>query len=407
MAVAAELRSTEQFCAALFRKAPFEFRLLAACCRWPQESAEAAISELIADRLIDWAYLLELGERHRVAGFLASALRRHALVPAEISSALAERAGRMERENLLHIAVAASVIRTLQREQISVVIMKGAPLSHVVYGNIAVRHSKDIDLLVDGSRAAWVEDILLANGFKAASALGRDLTQRQARSWERYRKHHDFVHTATGCQLELHWKPFDNAHLGSVSVREAEWVECRPGMLLPALSREELFPLLCAHGAGHAWFRLKWLADVAALLAQSTPQEQLDLIRSARERGLARPAEQALLLCAGLFEDPRIPTPAKSTLAGRWLTRVARDALLQPIKATSRDAEFVPRRLTASRLLLRREWRYRFEEARVNAASPVDWKTLPLPEWLHFVYPLVRVPLWLRRRIFSKQRRSS
>ena len=396
--MAVQHNPTENFCATLFRNAPFEFRLLAACCRWPLETAQPAIADMIASCPTDWEKLLALGNRHRVNGFLAAALRLQEDIPETVRSVLAKRAERIERENLLHIAVALAATRALEQAGIPAVIMKGAPLSQAIYGDTRLRHSKDIDLLVEDDQLKRVELMLLQNGFKQVPGLADDLTPQQARAFERFRKHHDFEHQATGCQLELHWRAYDNPRLGSVSRVKREWVECSPGINLPALERYELFPLLCAHGAGHAWFRLKWLADVAVLLAQSSEEEQRELMKSAQARGLERPAEQALLLCAGLFADPRIQAPKVSSAVGRWLATVARNALQEDTGGRSVEAEFVPRRLGASRLLLRREWRYKFAELKLNTASPADWKALPLPSWLHFMYPALRVPLWFGRR---------
>ena len=401
--MAVQNQSTDEFCAALFRLAPVEFRLLAACCRWPLESARPAIAALLAHRSVDWKLLLALGNRHRVNGFLAAALRLQEGVPDAVRSSLAQHAERIERENLLHVAVAVGVMRALEAAQTPAVILKGAPLSQVIYGNIGVRHSKDIDLLVEEKQLSSVEALLLQNGFNKVPGLTEGLTPKQARAFERFRKHHDFKHAATGCQLELHWRAYDNLRLGTISPLERDWVECSPGIRLPTLHREELFPLLCAHGAGHAWFRLKWLADVAALLAQSSPEEQAQLWESAQKRGLERPAEQAILLCRGLFEDARLPSPPQSSGIGRWLATVARNALQEEIKGKSSEAEFVPKRLAVSRLLLRRGWQYKFAEVKLNAASPADWKALPLPGWLHFIYPFLRVPLWFGRRWRGRQ----
>ena len=402
--MAADSTSTKQFCAALFRETPLEFRLLAACCVWPFECGERQVRNLVSSHDLSWDLLLELGERHRVSGFVANALKNQPGVPAEVTQILRQRATRTERDNLLQLAIAVKVTQAMGAERIPFVIMKGAPLAQLLYGNTTVRHSKDIDLLVSKSDLSAAQVLLRQAGFEAASGLAGNLTARQTASWERHRKHYDFRHTATGVHVELHWRAYDNPRLGSVSVQDVEWVECSPGMRLPTLSREEMFPLLCAHGAGHAWFRLKWLVDVAALLAQSTVGGQSELMRLARQRGLERPAEQALLICAGLFDDDRIAPPARNTSVGRWLARVARNALQQPIPTTSGDAEFVPKGLAASRLLLRRGWVYRWEEAKVYAASPADWKAVRLPDWLHFAYPLVRIPLWFGRRWNRKRR---
>ena len=48
-----------------------------------------------------------------------------------------------------------------------------------------------------------------------------------------------------------------------------------------------------------------------------------------------------------------------------------------------------------------------FYAAQLRAASvtPVDVVRLPLPPSLHFLYPLLRLPLWLWRRAVAARRR--
>jgi hypothetical protein len=60
---------------------------------------------------------------------------------------------------------------------------------------------------------------------------------------------------------------------------------------------EELFVYLCVHGAGHAWARLNWLADVAALLSTRGDRDLEALYRGAQKAGAGRCVGQAMLLC--------------------------------------------------------------------------------------------------------------
>jgi len=58
------------------------------------------------------------------------------------------------------------------------------------------------------------------------------------------------------------------------------------------------------HGALDWWNRLKWLADVNALLA-SRPEDNVELLaRAAKARGLGRAAAQILLLCRNILQAP-------------------------------------------------------------------------------------------------------
>jgi hypothetical protein len=78
-------------------------------------------------------------------------------------------------------------------------------------------------------------------------------------------------------------------------------VEVTPGISLPTLAGDELFAYLCVHGASSAWFRLKWIADFAGLLARFAPAEIERLYDVSQQLGAGRAADQALLLADALF----------------------------------------------------------------------------------------------------------
>jgi hypothetical protein len=48
-------------------------------------------------------------------------------------------------------------------------------------------------------------------------------------------------------------------------------------------------------------------------------------------------------------------------------------------------------------LLLSGSWRYRLKELNLHLNNQTDMLTMPLPERLRFLYPLLRLPLWVLR----------
>src|SRR5262249_51988301 len=95
------------------------------------------------------------------------------------------------------------------------------------------------------------------------------LSPRQAASYRHWIKDVQYVHAAGGTPLELHHRLADSPRL---LAREfaALWEDretVRVGdAAVGTLSRRALALYLCVHGAGHAWERLRWLVDLAALL---------------------------------------------------------------------------------------------------------------------------------------------
>jgi hypothetical protein len=170
---------------------------------------------------------------------------------------------------------------------------------------------------------------------------------------------------------------------------------------LRTLGEEDLFAYLCMHGALHWWYRLKWLADINALLARASADDVARLVRAAEVRGAGRAAAQALLLCRRFLKTP-LPDGLMATLAKgaavRWLEATALNAMttgqgeLEP-----RDERFGTTRGSLSTFMLRRSWRYRLAELSVHLINPTDVLTMPLPDRLRFLYPILRLPLWMWR----------
>src|SRR3974377_2389702 len=88
------------------------------------------------------------------------------------------------------------------------------------------------------------------------------------------------------------------------------------------LGEEDLFAYLCMHGALHWWYRLKWLADINALLA-AAPEASIERLFQAPEPGVAgRASAQTLLLCRwllGTLLPASLVTMIGKGLTMRWL----------------------------------------------------------------------------------------
>ncbi len=384
----------------LFASASPEFWLVAACCRWPSDAKCATAVEQALQHTLQWPRVLSLARRHRVSGLVAHALASESSVPADVRRTLVKAQQSISLANMAALRAQANLAKIFQQNSLPFAILKGTPLAVKAYGSLALRQSRDIDLLINETDVPHVHKLLHAEGYQR-TGLSATLDERQQRLWMRFRKHYEYQSTRTGIRLELHWRTTDNRYLAGASdaLGRREQVTVAPGIALPLLSREELLLDLCTHGAGHAWFRMKWIADVNALLREPGADGQASLLHAARRHGLERPVLQALYLCRALFDLPlaceavALPSPVQRLL------HIAAGALLQEdVTAPTATSDFVPKHQTLSHMLLRADWRYRLEELRLNMASPSDWQQVSLPAGMQFVYPVLRLPLWLKRR---------
>jgi Uncharacterised nucleotidyltransferase len=172
---------------------------------------------------------------------------------------------------------------------------------------------------------------------------------------------------------------------------------------LQALAGDDLFAYLCAHGASHSWFRLKWLADVGALLAQRPPSEAERLWRAAEARNVGAPVAQAILLCHRVLgtdvPDPLIAS-LRAGLRVRWLERTAMMAITAaPPDVERPNMHLGVKRESLAQILLLPSWRYSLAELRTLLVTPEDIKQLGPGQRISLAYLLVRFWRWVWRRI--------
>ena len=173
------------------------------------------------------------------------------------------------------------------------------------------------------------------------------------------------------------------------------------GAGLHTLDEEDLFAYLCMHGALHWWNRLQWLADINALLTAAREGDVERLIHAAEARGAGRAAAQALLLCQRLLGTSlpiRLMTMLAKNVTARWLEATALRAMTRGQgECDPHDARFGTTRGSLSTFLLSPSWRYRLSELNIHLTCEADILAVPLPAQLRFLYPVLRLPLWMRR----------
>jgi Uncharacterised nucleotidyltransferase len=380
-----------------------EFLLAAACSVWPPSDRRSeAIREAAAGPL-DWPRFLRVAQRHWILGLAHQGLTEARLaIPPEIRREIGARAATMVRENLAMAAEASWLQRLFDQACLPVLFLKGSALARLAFGNIGLTGSQDIDLLVPRETLSAATELVTRAGYRRFDPPPA-INDAKLQQLLALRRDLGFVHQTTGVQIELHWRLFGNPHAmaeDSIMAASRE-VFLTDTMRLRTLGDEDLFAYLCMHGALHWWNRLKWLADVNALLA-STPEDRIEpLVRAAEVRGTGRATAQALLLCRQVL-GANLPVGLMATIGNsatvRWLQATALSAM------TTGQGDQHPHKTrlgttrgSLSTFLLRRSWRYRLTELNLHLHNQTDMLTMPLPERLRFLYPLLRLPLWMWR----------
>ncbi len=380
-----------------------EFELVAACCRWPPSPARDG-AVLAAAARVDWTLVARIAGRHRVEGLVWNALRQAgAAVPADSGERLQSAADRIARQNLVLTAESLRLSASLDRAGIRHMFVKGVSLGVLAYGSIGPKMGWDIDLLVPPESVEPSAAALEAAGYRLILPRGPKGRERLD-LWHRHWKESVWVTPGSGLTVELHSRLSDNPLLmpGVGPDSPSQRIEVAKGRFLATLRTDELFAYLGVHGASSAWFRLKWLADVGALLGGRPPEEIERLYRRSQALKAGRAAAQALLLCERLLATPVPPAllaELRSDPVNRWLVAIA----LRKLAGRTQTAELDEKLLGTGTIHLMQfallpGFGFKFAELRRQLVDPSDRIAVPLPKALGFLYPLIAMSRRLGRR---------
>jgi hypothetical protein len=380
-----------------------QFVLAAACCRWPPSDERAAAIRAAAKAVNDWDDFLRVVKQHRVAVAVRQSLRAAGVA---VPPAAAEELDALVQDNAHRgLKLAAETVRLqncLVEADIPTIILKGVSLEQRLYGSIAAKQTRDIDVFVPPECAEKALSLLEREGYTLSSPAKR-LSAMQRRALIRYAREVELINLSRSGRIELQWRVVDNPILlsGIDAHAATQTVTLSEGATVRTLAPDDLFAYLCVHGARHSWSRLKWLGDLNALLISSNANIE-HLYRHAQRIGAGLCAAQRLLLCQGLL-GLKLPTilTEELTTDNRCLrlVAIALEALAAPQTASDCDPGIrgIARELRYQ-FLLGRGFRFYLTQCRLALVGVADIVRVPLPRPLHFLYPLLRLPLWLWRR---------
>lgn len=383
-----------------------EFRLLAAAS-WAAPPAligiqAGKIASLCNEGNIDWNQFILLVDRHRVPVLAYLALRRHAAghVPDEIIGRLKDRSAGSRIQALRHAAELVRLVKIFSDHGIGVIPLKGLLLSQQLYDDPCIRHAKDLDIMVRPEHIDHADRLLKKEGYVNIFP-GFELTERQKRYLNTGIHHFEYMHRASGLNLELHWRSW----LWTAAQTEELWAHSHDetwlGASLQLLEDDFQFLYLCDHGAGHRWYRLKWLSDIAMMLAQERPAVSAELVRRAEQLDLKKALAQTALLIHWLY-GIRLPEALATVIHDEDGARsLAGSAMKEMLLGEQQILDAGKRFGTVRRALYLRHLKPAMPRSMILKGilmSPEDFKLLSLPAGLFFLYIPLRPFLWLWRR---------
>lgn len=307
------------------------------------------------------------------------------------------------RQNLQSAAESLRIQRLFDEAGVPLLFVKGVALAQLAYGSLAVKHSWDIDVLVTPNDVPKALQLLAGAGYHAFPPIPPPTDERYER-WIRFARDYVLYHETNSVPVEIHWKLMENDYFlpGISALSPTRTVAISSGSEIRTLVDDDLFAYLCVHGAVHGWSRLKWLADVAALMAHDSASDAERRLDAAKKLNTEECVAQTFLLCDRLFGTPSVAALSQKLRLNyrtRWLERTALNAMTKGNAETELDnASFDRLPILISHFMLGRGWRFATNQLWNKLNRPYDLLYGTLPNWLRFLYPLVRVTSWIKRR---------
>jgi len=349
---------------------------------------------------IDWQQFLALIKHHRLYPAVYRKITELAAVENCFPLWVTANLRREYEHNTLRMLQLCGEMNTvssrLSAEGICTIFLKGPALAADLYGDLSLRTSRDLDMIIPIGELNRTEQLLVALGY-----VKDEYIQTVLGDWKWRHHHMTFSHPHKQIKLEVHWRlnPSPSRQPDFAELWKRSRVCTSTGLPIHLMGKEDLFLFLASHGARHGWSRLRWLADIDRLCGQ-----QLDwafLNKLLRRYQFTAIGGQALILSAALFRT-RLTDEMRVIMRGdkpRKLAKLAsfyfeRKVNLHSMPVPEEVSEYHKRYLVhlmplGQKLQFALSFLYPY---------PEDAETLPLPLKFHFLYFPLRPLLWIWRK---------
>ena len=339
------------------------------------------------DHGASWDKVCDLASRHQLETWLNPHVAR--AKDAGVRSNSIEQLSISCRGAAQHnLQLAGEMLRLVARfseNGIHAVPFKGPCLEALVHGKLGCRPMQDLDFFVPHAHLAKASAILREDGY----LLALELPAGRVESYTRQLRQIPFQRPRDGVAVDLHHELMPRAFhfplsFESVASRLAPVDVC--GRPVQTLDRTDLLLVLCAHHAKHGWEHLRWLYEIVAVIAKRSEFDWDKLFQRATELRALR------ILSLGLYlgsEVLRCPLPSDV------LTRIRSDPVVVKLArevvrpwADPSQGRRSGIRLFRFHVMLREHIPdgIRYANALMFAPTVADWRSLPLPQALSFLY---------------------
>ncbi|MFS0861467.1 nucleotidyltransferase family protein [Fredinandcohnia sp. 179-A 10B2 NHS] len=382
---------------------PRETLLLLEICKWEDVVTLPPNQRALFDN-IDWELLMELALHHRVYPFIFPKLKslEEKLVPDNIMQQLSHYYRNNTFKMLQLCGEMEQVSQLFLKNEIHPLFLKGPVLATDLYGDLSLRTSGDLDVLIPIEDLQKAEELILRAGYEKDEYI-----QSVLNDWKWRHHHFTYFHPSKGIKLEIHWRlnPAPSMEPSFSDLWKRKRIYSTTSFPVYILGIEDLFLFLVTHGARHGWSRLRWLTDIQQIVKKDI--DWVSLTRHVRKYKCNHIAGQALVLSAQLLGSKGLSHQLEPLTTGKRPFTLAQQAIFYIEKMVNLHSEPLPQEISdyhKKHLLSLMTLRQKVIHT-LSTFYPyyTDVETLPLPNRLHFLYFVLRpfLLLWRRTKKYS------
>jgi hypothetical protein len=369
-----------------------EMELLLCCARTRTNPEMSQRIREAARKEIDWFQFIRLALRHDTLSLIYRNLHRicRDIVPGGVLEPLRARHEVEALDGRLLAKELVDILGFLDSHGIQAVPFKGPALAVRLYGDLSLRGFGDLDIMICERDVVRARRLLIDRGYAPASVDTGELNQLL------HERHELLLYRTDGkVRLDVHWR-FTNraACLAGDPERFLKNLETISiaGEEVRSLRLETYLLILSMHAAKHRWVQLKFVCDIAEILA--VPDlDWRGVLEEAEDLGLKRALGTGLLLAQGLLGTPLPPKLPQNLKFDRNAKVLAAEAcahlFAEPGERWGLQGGITCQLEIRERLQDRTRIFLRYFLHKLKPSEPDRW-FLPMPRYLSLAYYFVR-----------------
>lgn len=278
-----------------------------------------------------------------------------------------------------------------RNDAVPVIFLKGPALSQRLYGDLTMRVSADLDILVKPEDFYKAVKVLEQAGFRN-EYIKKEFTSKQSDYFFKNYRHITFSKDGSS-QIELHWQL---NHLGKHTELSNKAIWDRSAFviigeqIIRVLSENDEFLFLLMHGLSHTFHRLQWLYDLVKY-----EEKNISLSSMFYEKKEIKHLLDTYYTCKDLlFKEGSILEGRPNGFTVHFLKTITKPVPKYHILRNWNDAY--------GRILLSRTFLGKIKVFQAQLTSPKDWNLVSLNDRFFFMYFVLR-PFLGFSRFFKKQ----